>query len=51
MTAAGFDIKPGEHPIVPIMLYDAKLAAGCCRRLVGRGHLRDRLLVPCRPER
>ncbi|MEM9896849.1 MAG: glycine C-acetyltransferase, partial [Bacteroidota bacterium] len=23
MTAAGFDIKPGEHPIVPIMLYDA----------------------------
>jgi glycine C-acetyltransferase len=26
MTAAGFDIKPGEHPIVPIMLYDAVLA-------------------------
>ncbi len=26
MTAAGFDIKPGEHPIVPIMLYDAKLS-------------------------
>src|SRR6202012_4147127 len=23
MTAAGFDIRPGEHPIVPIMLYDA----------------------------
>ncbi|UCD37290.1 MAG: glycine C-acetyltransferase, partial [Fidelibacterota bacterium] len=26
MTAAGFDITPGEHPIVPIMLGDAKLA-------------------------
>ena len=26
MTEAGFDIKPGEHPIVPIRLYDAKLA-------------------------
>jgi len=26
MTEAGFDIKPGEHPITPIMLYDAKIA-------------------------
>jgi glycine C-acetyltransferase len=26
MTEAGFDIKPGEHPIVPIMLYDAVVA-------------------------
>ncbi|MFZ4262814.1 glycine C-acetyltransferase [Sphingobacterium sp. HJSM2_6] len=26
MTDAGFDIKPGFHPIVPVMLYDAKLA-------------------------
>lgn len=26
MTAAGFDIQPGTHPIVPVMLYDAKLA-------------------------
>ncbi|MCL6523520.1 MAG: glycine C-acetyltransferase [Thermoflavifilum sp.] len=26
MTKAGFDIKPGEHPIVPVMLYDAVLA-------------------------
>jgi glycine C-acetyltransferase len=26
MTDAGFDIKPGVHPIVPVMLYDAKLA-------------------------
>jgi glycine C-acetyltransferase len=27
MTTAGFDIKPGEHPIVPIMLYDSVLAS------------------------
>ena len=26
MTQAGFDLLPGEHPIVPVMLYDAKLA-------------------------
>lgn len=26
MTAAGFDIRPGEHPIVPVMLYDEALA-------------------------
>ncbi len=26
MTAAGFDIKPGDHPIVPIMLYEAETA-------------------------
>ena len=26
MTAAGFDIKPGDHPIVPIMLYEAEVA-------------------------
>ena len=26
MTNAGFDIKPGVHPIVPVMLYDAKIA-------------------------
>ena len=26
MTKAGFSIKPGEHPIVPIMLYEAPLA-------------------------
>jgi glycine C-acetyltransferase len=26
MTEAGFDIKPGDHPIVPIMLYEATVA-------------------------
>ena len=37
MTAAGFDILPGEHPIVPIMLYDAKLAQDFARRLLDEG--------------
>lgn len=37
MTAAGFDIKPGEHPIVPIMLYDAVLAASFAERLLQEG--------------
>lgn len=34
MTAAGFDIKPGEHPIVPIMLYDAVLAQQFAAKLL-----------------
>ena len=37
MTAAGFEIKPGVHPIVPIMLYDEKLAHDMARRLLDRG--------------
>lgn len=37
MTRAGFDIKPGEHPIVPIMLYDAPLAQEFAERLLNRG--------------
>ncbi len=37
MTQAGFDIKPGEHPIVPIMLYDAKLAQDFARELLDEG--------------
>lgn len=37
MTAAGFDIIPGEHPIVPIMLYDAKLAQTFAARLLEEG--------------
>jgi glycine C-acetyltransferase len=34
MTEAGFDILQGEHPIVPIMLYDAKLAQEFAARLL-----------------
>ncbi len=37
MTAAGFDIKPGDHPIVPIMLYDAVLAANFAAKLLEEG--------------
>lgn len=37
MTAAGFDIKPGTHPIVPIMLYDAVLAQKMAARLLEEG--------------
>jgi glycine C-acetyltransferase len=37
MTASGFDIKPGDHPIVPIMLYDAVLAADFAARLLEEG--------------
>lgn len=37
MTAAGFNIVPGEHPIVPIMLGDAKLAAAMAEKLLARG--------------
>ena len=37
MTAAGFDITPGEHPIVPVMLYDAKLAQEFAARMLQEG--------------
>jgi glycine C-acetyltransferase len=37
MTSAGFDIKPGIHPIVPIMLYDAPLAQSFASRLQDEG--------------
>lgn len=37
MSAEGFDIRPGEHPIVPIMLYEAPLAQKFADRLLERG--------------
>lgn len=37
MTKAGFTIKPGNHPIVPVMLYDAVLAQEFARRLLDEG--------------
>jgi glycine C-acetyltransferase len=37
MTEAGFDILPGEHPIVPIMLYDAVLSQRFADRLLEEG--------------
>ncbi|BDD07688.1 2-amino-3-ketobutyrate coenzyme A ligase [Fulvitalea axinellae] len=37
MTEAGFDIKPGTHPIVPVMLYDAKLSQEFAAKMLERG--------------
>ena len=37
MTEAGFDIKPGDHPIVPIMLYDAVVAQQFASKLLEEG--------------
>jgi len=37
MTAAGFDIKPGIHPITPIMLYDAVLSQQFAEKLLVKG--------------
>jgi len=37
MTDAGFDIKPGVHPIVPVMLYDAKLSQDFAAKMLEEG--------------
>jgi glycine C-acetyltransferase len=37
MTTAGFDIKPGTHPIVPVMLYDAVLSQKMAEKLLEKG--------------
>ena len=37
MTALGFDLLPGEHPIIPVMLGDAKLASEMADQLLGLG--------------
>ncbi|SNT75596.1 glycine C-acetyltransferase [Paracoccus seriniphilus] len=37
MSAAGFDLLPGEHPIIPVMLRDPKLAQDMARRLDEKG--------------
>ena len=37
MTSVGFDIKPGEHPIVPIMLYEATIAQEFAEKLLTKG--------------
>jgi glycine C-acetyltransferase len=37
MGAAGFDIRPGVHPISPVMLYDAPLAQRFAERLLEEG--------------
>jgi glycine C-acetyltransferase len=37
MTAAGFALRPGEHPIIPVMLADEKLAVRMAERLLEEG--------------
>jgi glycine C-acetyltransferase len=37
MTERGFDLKPGEHPIIPVMLGDARLATAMADKLLARG--------------
>jgi glycine C-acetyltransferase len=37
MTEAGFDIKSGDHPIVPVMLYDAVLAQNFATQILDEG--------------
>ena len=37
MEKAGFDLLPGEHPIVPIMVYDPKIANEFARRMLEKG--------------
>jgi glycine C-acetyltransferase len=37
ITAAGFDIKPGTHPIIPIMLYDAVVSQKMAEKLLQKG--------------
>jgi glycine C-acetyltransferase len=50
MTAAGFDIKPGVHPIVPVMLYDAPLAQEFAARLLSEGIYVIGFFYPVVPE-
>ncbi|MDX1516269.1 MAG: glycine C-acetyltransferase [Woeseiaceae bacterium] len=37
LSDRGFELKPGEHPIIPVMLGDAKLATAMADRLLGHG--------------
>ena len=50
MSEAGFDIKPGEHPIVPVMLYDAPLAQEFAARLLDQGIYVIGFFYPVVPE-
>jgi glycine C-acetyltransferase len=50
MTAAGFDLKPGSHPIVPVMLYDARLAQRFAAELLDEGIYVIGFFFPVVPE-
>ncbi len=46
MSAAGFTLLPGEHPIIPVMLGEAKTGPGHGGEALPEGNLRHRLLLP-----
>src|SRR3546814_3993365 len=50
MLAAGFDIKPGVHPICPVMLYDAPLAQKFAQRLLEEGIYAISFFFPVVPQ-
>jgi glycine C-acetyltransferase len=50
LTAAGFDLRPGDHPIVPIMLYEAPLAQQMAARLLEHGIYVIGFFYPVVPE-
>ena len=50
MRTAGFDIKPGDHPIVPVMLYEASLAQRMAQRLLAHGIYAIGFFYPVVPE-
>jgi glycine C-acetyltransferase len=50
LTAAGFDLKAGEHPIIPIMVYDATKAEQFAQRLLALGVYVIGFFYPVVPE-
>ncbi len=50
LQALGFRLLPGEHPIIPIMLGEAPLAVSLAERMLARGRLRRRVLLPGRAQ-
>ena len=50
MTNLGFDLKEGDHPIIPVMLYDAKLAQKMAKKLFEKGVYVVGFFYPVVPE-
>ena len=50
MTAAGFDLLPGEHAIIPVMIYDAALAGKMAEEMLKRGIYVTGFSYPVVPE-
>jgi len=49
MEKLGFDLLPGEHPIVPVMLYDPRVAHEFARRMLERAYMWWRSAIPSCP--